>query len=698
MGKITIKNDDAAVDILIEKSPFNLFSRELTQNSIEASIDYILNSKIDTPIFIDIWKDDFEVFDPEGSRAPKLMWGNFGGLSSTELHDAIQLFSSVRKEQSKNKNYGVGMIMSTLGFTDIAILSKKDNKIHLVICEKNPVTGKYGTVDHFDEEGNLLGDVVDVTYTAMENAKKFKMDHDYDYTTLILLGRGKDKKKQDTFKTPFPETMDLYDRKRSGKWLVDELMTRFWSIPKNVIVRLGEGVHDNGPSGNIHLKLLPELHRSWEKKSQQQQPEDCSQGETVTGPGVKVHFEYNAVNEKSKKSDTFLQGDRALTRPVCGIVFRNELFDIRNTSTGMIDFLRGIGVGGQHKSFSVYVEVTAPDWDMTLDRSAIYYEKDPRKKQATLDDFTPIVTALQPKWWITKAEQKRNLTLETTNKGKLEKKADFYEKQKKIGKGGFLGDDEYFAIDPKKLGVHDTQELEGVMDKDKKTKKKPKNGGNPNITPPVPPFETKTKETKKFIVGKRTKTGGTTALSGKIVRRVTTPEVPKIRLCETEQQAKDLNLIDKDNKWLAEYDRAGNELIMNPYADVIETQCKVFIRKHGYKLKDRDTIATTVTDWIAHNKLVDPILHGKNALPGVDVAKTLDKTTLSIIGGALHGCDSLVKKAIDDAISGTRNNSKINEEVIVNGEDARDTESEPKLTPEEEIKYQANGVVFPTEQ
>ena len=685
MAQLRIKNEREAADILISKSPLNLFTRELTKNSIEASTDYILNKKIDTPVFVDIWKAPFSL-DPDGSTADKLMWGNFGGLTKPQMKDAVQLFSSVGKQQKADKNYGIGMIMSTLGFTDIALLSKKDGKIHLCIVQQTE--DGFGTLEHVDEtSGEQLGDVVEIDKDTL-NLKDYNMDTDHDYTVLVLLGRGPNRLKQDTFFNPV--TIESGEKTRLKKWLQDELLRRFWAIPKNLKIRLGKDVHDNGTSGRIHLELLPELHRHWENISRQQQPKDHSQHEVVsTSFGFDIHYEYNAINENSKRQHTFLQGNRAVTRPVCGLVFENEMFDVCDTSTGMIQFLRDAGVMGQHMSFSVYIEFNS-DYEMTLDRSQIFNTKDPKKKPISLRDFAREVMIYAPQWWKDKAKDKREQQKVVSDTNLLQTKVDFYEKLKKAGKSAF-GKDSYSEIDPNKKGIHD-----GYEEIDGKVLGTSRGGGGgggntDNLKPKIKKYKVAKKNTGKL---------GTTALSGRIVKKSNSGKCPEIVILETYKEAQQQQLQTKEGNWLAEYDKTNNRLVCNPFCDVIEHLTNLIIgnKKNSLEVKHKDVISIKATDWIAHNKLVDPVLNGRNNMPGEDIEKVLDKVTLTMIGGALEGCEKLITQKAEEQVIADLNALTVNEEVIINGEDARDTESESQLTLEQKVRFEAAGGVVPTKQ
>jgi hypothetical protein len=119
------------------------------------------------------------------------------------------------------------------------------------------------------------------------------------------------RREQNTVRNPYDGNPDV-----TGQWIADYLYHRFYRIPEGVQVKLNPGAHKLGDSAQW-FKTIPARADFFARR------------ETVrTTSGVVVHYFYDAPLRDTSHNMS-VSGAVATDLSICGIVYKDELYDVR---------------------------------------------------------------------------------------------------------------------------------------------------------------------------------------------------------------------------------------------------------------------------------------------------------------------------------------------------------------------------------
>lgn len=359
---LTIGDQPFLVASMIERCPKTMMLRELLMNAIEAA------SKA-----------------PEDQRRVELraqriggvhklaIWNTGPGMSGDELHAICNIAASVGKEKSLDSNFGMGAKVASLPSNKIGLRyrSCKNGIVSQVtLCQRD---GEYGRLRHDLGDGSGLVEILDVT----ENSIAEGLDTTLDWTEVVLFGN---RPEQDT-------TVDPYDSNPvvPGQWIADTMYHRFYRIPGGVTIRLFPPTHKL--TGPRYFETIPARHRFFERH------------ESVAAPsGEVIHYFYDApLNDSSHNRS--VSGAMASDLSICGVVFKDELYEVRKGRNWTINApIFGIPFGAKHISVHIELPSNAPVRPEAYRQFLQYRDGDQRRVEA--EDFSQLVRELRPKWLI----------------------------------------------------------------------------------------------------------------------------------------------------------------------------------------------------------------------------------------------------------------------------------------------------------
>jgi hypothetical protein len=306
----------------IDRCPKVMMVRELFKNALEAAEHAAGGGKV-------------EFYIAPGFAAPKLaIWNNGPGMDEQELRTMTNLAASIGKEKGLDKNFGMGAKVASLPSNRLGIRyrSCKSGMVHeTLLCQRD---GVYGRLKRVDQEGNELGDVVDVTGSVLAEDPLLL---DEDWTEVVLLGN---RAEQDT-------VLDPYDGNPPQRtfWLANYLYQRFYRVPEGVEVRLYEGTHSR-KEGSRRFETIPARAAKGV----------FARSETVTlANGMKIHYIYDeAFNSTSHNRS--ISGSIASAVSTCAIIFRDEMYAVLTGRAWTIEApIYGVPFGAKH--ISVHIEL-----------------------------------------------------------------------------------------------------------------------------------------------------------------------------------------------------------------------------------------------------------------------------------------------------------------------------------------------------
>lgn len=355
--------------------------REPLKNAIEAALQYIADHP-EVKVPMDIRVRGWKLFDilpkPEDKgyasyTAPKLSILNYGGMTHLELRQALDLFSSGKqKVQDHKENFGVGMKLVLSKFTDVLIITKKDDDVTSAIFGFDSI------------EGLWISELEDQTDWAWEWADIRGYDMDHDWTEVVLLGKGYNNwLTQDTVTNTFSPV-----KKNSKHFALKQAFERFVDIPSNIRILFEAGGDDGTTTHNNGNKNLPLYTKDvlWERGIVNHEKETGKATEafveTVTINGHKVTLKYDAPRNEGKNTDgnpqsSYSERGQSTSSSFSALVWgkpgERERYSIVDGKS-WISAASALGIYNDHKYFNIEVELPYNLYQPTTDRTALQKE------------------------------------------------------------------------------------------------------------------------------------------------------------------------------------------------------------------------------------------------------------------------------------------------------------------------------------
>lgn len=402
MTALSVGNAGSLVTRTIEQAKSkDLMLRELFQNALEATANQTIGKK----------KIQIRITDPNwfglGDFYSTKKFGivNTGsGLSASKLRSATDLSSSIAKIQGIHDNFGEGGKVACLPVNRSGMIwvSCYDGEVNMVVLRLAPdeltKEERYERQD-FDLEDGRRMDVINITSlfndqeTMINEFGSFTnpsgLDTSHDWTYIILCGNDRN---QDTTTNPYG------DRNNTGAWALNELYKRFSHIPEDVEVT--SEIHSKGKSRkvvpfNTVFDVLKDRSVKTPDKVQMETisiPINASEveiGAPVQNGTINITYVYDGPYEAGNSTTnaekpTSVIGNTATCPIFSGIIFKNEIYDVRGGSEGTSTWqpaAKECGILYGYKYCRVFVHIpTSTDIVTDRYRTALMtnnYEKKP---------------------------------------------------------------------------------------------------------------------------------------------------------------------------------------------------------------------------------------------------------------------------------------------------------------------------------
>lgn len=297
-------------------------------------------------------------------------------MDAIELLRICDIASSIGKEKSLTGNFGMGAKVASLPSNQrgMRYRSCKDGRVHeVILCKRD---GIYGRLRRHLPGGDEYQEIADVTELAAREGRAL----DQDWTEVVLLGNEAE---QNTVKDPYAG-----DPEQDAQWLATYLYHRFYRLPHGVEITMLKGTHKL--DGNRKFFPISGRLSIFERH------------ETVeVGGGIKVHYLYDAPYEKESGSghNRSISGAIASAVSTCGIVYKNELYDVKKGKPWTFAApVFGIPFGAKH--ISVHIEL--PDHAPVVPDGYRQFLRHTSGEQPHVEaaDFADLVRDNRPEWLI----------------------------------------------------------------------------------------------------------------------------------------------------------------------------------------------------------------------------------------------------------------------------------------------------------
>ncbi len=363
--ELKVGNESFLVASMIDRCPKVMMLRELVKNAVEAAERAPIGEgrvEISTIVI--------------GGARKLAIWNSGPGMSAEELFRMCDIASSIRKQNSLDRNFGMGAKVATLPSNrhGVRYRSCAGGRVHEVVIGQRD--GVYGRLRRPDSTGRLV-DVFDATEAAFSEGRSLV----HDWTEVVLLGMRAD---QDTALAPYDGAPAV-----APWWVGEDLGYRFFRLPPSVEVILVPSL-STGQSGGLFEPLAQRAGRHY------------SRYEAVElSDGIIVHYLYNAPVEGA--TDLRTEG-ASPNEGAAGLVFDDEIYmPVRGWRWLQGAPIFGIPFGAA--SISVFIELPAsarvvPD----AYRQFLRYGSD---DQAHVEaaNFAPLVRQHRPAWLLALIEE-----------------------------------------------------------------------------------------------------------------------------------------------------------------------------------------------------------------------------------------------------------------------------------------------------
>jgi hypothetical protein len=355
IAPLRVANEAFLVSSMIERCPKTMMIRELVMNGLEAAEHAPTGAQK-----VIIGSRQFD-----GVR--KLcIWNTGPGMTSAELLQITDLASSLRKQNSLDRNFGMG--------AKVASLPSNRHGLRYRSCAKGRVSevmlghrnGIYGRL-HLGPENVEVLDVTEIC--RVEGGYDLSLD----WTEVLLCGNRTD---QDTVAAPYDGAPAV-----DTAWIGHYLENRFFRLPTHVTLTLVAGLGSvTAPRDLVGLD---------NRRSQFGRTET-----RTTASGVKLHYYFDPPEGSGTHSAA---GAIAPSTSRGCVVFRDEMYDVRGGEVWLQDApVYGISFGAKFCSVFVELPDDYPVWPEAY-RQFLRFRGN-EQKQVYLSDFSALVRANIPGW------------------------------------------------------------------------------------------------------------------------------------------------------------------------------------------------------------------------------------------------------------------------------------------------------------
>jgi hypothetical protein len=426
MTALSVGNAGSLVTRTIDQAKSkDLMLRELFQNALEAaSKQTVGKKKIQIKITDPAW---FGISNYYSSKKFGIV--NTGpGMSAINLRRATDLSSSIAKIQSLHENFGEGGKVACLPVNKSGMIwvSCHNGEVNMVILRLAPCP--LTKEERYERQDFMLGDgtttdVIDITPLFTDQALMIKefgsftnpsgLDTSEDWTYIVLCGNDRN---QDTTINPYG------DRNNTGAWALNELYKRFSTIPSDIEVT--SEIHSKGKSRKVvpFTPVFDVLKDRASKTPDKVRIETVSIPETTTlvdiggaaqNGTINITYVYdgpygagNSIVNSEKPTSVI---SNTATCPIfSGIIFKNEIYDVRGGSEGTSTWqpaAKDCGILYGYKYCRVYVHIPTST-DIVTDRyrtSLMTNTYD--KKPILFTHYKHEIYNNMPEWFIDKMKE-----------------------------------------------------------------------------------------------------------------------------------------------------------------------------------------------------------------------------------------------------------------------------------------------------
>jgi hypothetical protein len=359
VAALHVSDEEFLVASMIDRCPKTMMLRELLMNAIEAAQLAPPGHRL------------IEIGPRDIADVPKLsIWNTGPGMSSEELYHICDLAASIGKDKSLDANFGMGAKVASLPSNQYGLRyrsCKGGTVSEVILCKRDGIYGRL-------RRGEFGEEVIDVTEVAAQEGYMLTTD----WTEVVLLGN---RREQNTIRDPYNGNPDV-----TVQWIADYLYHRFYRIPKGVQIKLNPGAHKLGDSIRW-FKSIPDRADFFARH----------EAATVAN-GIRVHYFYDAPLRDTSHNMS-VSGAVATDLSICGIVYKDELYDVRKGRQWTLDApIFGIPFGAKHISVHIELPDDSPVRPEAYRQFLRYREGDQR--QVTALDFGDIVREHRPAWLI----------------------------------------------------------------------------------------------------------------------------------------------------------------------------------------------------------------------------------------------------------------------------------------------------------
>lgn len=426
MTALSVGNAGSLVTRTIEQAKSkDLMLRELFQNALEATVNQAIGKK----------KIQIRITDPNwfglGDFYSTKKFGivNTGpGLSANKLRLATDLSSSIAKIQGIHDNFGEGGKVACLPVNKSGMIwvSCCDGEVNMVVLRlaPDPLTNeeRYERQD-FDLGDGTTTDVINITslfndqeimineFGSFTNPSGLDTSHDWTY--IILCGNDRN---QDTTTNPYG------DRNNTGAWALNELYKRFSHVPEDVEVT--SEIHSKGKSRkvvpfNTVFDVLKDRAAKTPDKVQLETisiPINASEVEIdaqVQNGTINITYVYDGPYEAGNSTTnaekpTSVISNTATCPIFSGIIFKNEIYDVRGGSEGTSTWqpaAKECGILYGYKYCRVFVHIPTST-DIVTDRYRTSLMTNNYEKRPILfTQYKHQIYNNMPKWFIDRMKE-----------------------------------------------------------------------------------------------------------------------------------------------------------------------------------------------------------------------------------------------------------------------------------------------------
>ncbi len=291
--QLRVGDENFLVTSMIDRCPKSMMLRELVRNAIEAALTAAPGERL----------VEIDATDIDGT--PKLSIFNTGrGMNPDELFRMCDIASSIRKQNSLERNFGMGAKVASLPSNRLGMRYRSCHAGRVCEVMIGQRDGVYGRLRRELPGSEQLHDVLDVTADAIAEGRGSSQD----WTEVVLLGNHAG---QDTLADPYDSQPPM-----APHWLAEELHKKFFRLPDDVALILAARANLSG--ARYRFRSIGE------------RLDGCyTRHETVRiADGVAIHYIYDAPDPADPGRTRAASGAPYVVHGFAGLVHKDEIYDL----------------------------------------------------------------------------------------------------------------------------------------------------------------------------------------------------------------------------------------------------------------------------------------------------------------------------------------------------------------------------------